>query len=315
MMKNKKTMSVIGVAAGVCILTSAAFANYQTANGYEALKQSLFNLPKYENYTMDFDFAVSTDGTTIATVSEYQEFDKASELSHSKGESTTADGESYSNENWSQDGKDIWKNSDGTYQGVDDVIFSGGMSSLGLTGNEETDQKIIRFLELLSDTLVGDLKNNFVCVEDGENSATYEVNLTSVQIPELVNAGLGAVFSMQNYYYDTAEYYEDAELSEPDRIVQNLGSDPRVDSVKCRFTVNKDNTLQNGEMTVVFAGEDKNGARHDFTVNGTLDFSNVGTTTVQKLDLNSVDVEFLGTGESADVESEYEITVEDDIAE
>lgn len=294
-MKNKKKLSIISAIAGVCILSTAAFANYQTANGYEALKKSLLNPPQYENYTMNFDFSVSSDGNDFTSASILQEFDNTSELSHTKELSSSFDSGEYTYESWRQDGMDIWRSVDGEYTGVNDTVFSGGLSSFGFSGNEETDKKIIKFLELLSDTLVGDLKNNFVCIEDGEDTATYEVNLTSVQIPELVNAGLGAVFSMQNYYYDTSEYYETTELTESDKVFQNLGSDPRVDSVQCKFTVNKDNTLKNGDMTVVFAGADKNGTSHNFTINTSLAFSNVGTTTVQKLDLNSVNVDFLDT--------------------
>ena len=43
--------------------------------------------------------------------------------------------------------------------------------------------------------MIGDLKNNIIYVSGDDNSSTYEMNLDAIQIPEVANAGLSAMFS------------------------------------------------------------------------------------------------------------------------
>lgn len=304
-MKNKKTMSLIGAGVGVCILGTAALANYSTTNGYEALKQTLLYPTDVPNYTMRIEGTMSYDGTELASGTYLLETDADSALEHSKTESTTVDGVNSLSEDWQQDGMNIWYNDyNEGYLGIRNAgdFFASTLLPAVETGDEKTDSKIKTFMSLLADTFVGDLRNNFVCVDDGEDAATYEVNLSSVQIPELVNAGLGAMLSLQNYTYETSEYYQDNELTDTDVMVRSMAEDARVESISAVFTIGHDNMIRNGECSVVFAGEDENGASHSFTVNGKLSVTDIGTTEVQKLDINSVDIEFLDV-EPVDTES------------
>lgn len=310
-MKNKKTMSLIGAGVGVCILGTAALANYSTTNGYEALKQTLLYPADVPNYTMNIEGTISYDGAELASGTYLREMDADSALEHSKTESTTVNGKNSLHEDWQQDGMNIWYNDynedylgirDEGYLGIRDAgdFFASTLLPAVETGDEKTDSKIKTFMSLLADTFVGDLRNNFVCVDDGEDAATYEVNLSSVQIPELVNAGLGAMFSLQNYTYETSGYYQDNELTDTDVMVRSMAEDARVESISAVFTIGHDNVIRNGECSVVFAGKDENGASHSFTVNGKLSVTDIGTTEVQKLDINSVDIEFLDVTESED---------------
>lgn len=54
---------------------------------------------------------------------------------------------------------------------------------------------MVNFVELIADTMIGDLKNNIIYVSGDDNSSTYEMNLDAIQIPEVANAGLSAMFS------------------------------------------------------------------------------------------------------------------------
>ena len=44
---------------------------------------------------------------------------------------------------------------------------------------------MVNFVELIGDTMIGDLKNNIIYVSGDDNSSTYEMNLDAIQIPEV----------------------------------------------------------------------------------------------------------------------------------
>lgn len=284
-MKNKKSMAIIGTVVGVCILGTAAFANYQTANGYEALKKSLLNLPSYENYTMDVEASISADGKQLQASDMTVQADAASELMYSSSLGTYSDSQ-YTDKSWYQDGKRIHYDSESdSYSGYS-TNFVQPLTGANFSSDEKANKNVTRFVELMADTIVGDLKNNFVCLEDGEETSTYEVNLSAIQIPELINAGLAAMCSVSADGWDTSEMPEDT------KALVSMGDNPLVESAKCTFTVNKDNSIKNIDAEVVFAGVGDDGQRHDVTVSGKLDISNVGTTTVEKLDTSKVNIHF-----------------------
>ena len=51
-MKKTKNIAIICAVTGACVLTTAAFASYQTANGYDTLKKSILNTIDYTNCTV-----------------------------------------------------------------------------------------------------------------------------------------------------------------------------------------------------------------------------------------------------------------------
>lgn len=289
------------------MLATAAFANYQTMNGYEALKKTLLNWNAYSNCTADMNFTVSADGVELASNSEYVEIDSANKQKFSQSEVNSMNSEGWTDKAWYDGNKYyFWDSNTGEYYGWEnDVYMTSSIMGISLTGNEKTDQKMIKFMELLADTVVGDLRNNFVCIEDNEDNAVYEVNLTSIQIPELINAGLGVMTSgMTSSYSDMdAEY-----IGDETKAFLSLGDDPVVESVKCKFDVAKDNTINSLEAEVVFAGTDTRGQNHTLSVNGNIKITNKGTTKVQMLDVNANNVKFYN--DNGYVEDEYTVDTE-----
>ena len=138
--------------------------------------------------------------------------------------------------------------------------------------DNETMGKIIRFVELAGDTLVGDLKNNIVYVSGDDDSASYEINLDAIQIPELANAGLSAFFSTlaQNTYNQDDPY-------------MILGTDPIVKSAFLHFTVDNEGRLTEAKGNVTVSG---NG--HEAAVDLYLTMSDYGTTVPQRIDISSM---------------------------
>lgn len=272
---NKKNIAIISAVTGACMLTTAAVASYRTMNGYDALKKSVLSTMDYKNCTLSRSMAMNVDGDEKMKAEFLEELDLENKRSHVLSKASTAGKEIDLSDSYQIDNTKYVRCSDkdntfDTYQinyimpnlwGIDDE-------------DKATAEKIIRFAELTFDTIVGDLKNNFVCTEDSDESVSYSISLDSVQIPELVNAGLSMVFSMSNNSINA----DSSDLSEDDSYYYTklLGDDPILDKVKLDFTLNKDGTFRNAAMAVSFTGND-----HTMNFNITCDISNVGTTAVK----------------------------------
>ena len=148
----------------------------------------------------------------------------------------------------------------------------------------------------MADTLVGDLKNNIVYVSGDDNSSTYEIKLEGIQIPELVNAGLSAMFSSMNQY---SSYNEDD-------VFLKLGTDPVVKSASLTFTVDREGRLLDETGTFTLAGFGEDGASHEACVTETLKID-YGTAKPEKIDispLKNVDYHSAGADHSVSVDED-----------
>lgn len=293
-MKKSKNIAIVCAVTGVCVLTSAAFASYQTANGYDALKKSLINTIDYKNCTVSANLKMSVDDKELTNYSASSMIDADNKMQYSSTkESGIGSSEMY--------GYSAYTTKDYRYTkyGSDDYYvrsdyYGNAPSNLWDIDDESrpTLNKVVRFMELASDTVVGDLKNNFVCTEDTDDHTSYSLTLDSVQIPEIVNAGLSMVFSMSNnsssYYID----YDDNgnpiqhEYTEDDLqyYTAKLGNDPVVDSINMNYSLNKDGSFSDGNMVVVFTGNDESGNRHTMTFDVNLSITDIGTTVITPIE-------------------------------
>lgn len=279
--KSKKITAVIGIATGAVILAGAAFASYNTSNGYDTGKLAVKGLMSNENYTAEMTTTFNVDGEEIESIRFKEEYDRDGDV---QCHNETWYSDQRLAQSWYQDGKEIriQNTSDGTKVYVYPVEMSYGAGvfdiSQGLTDEDrKTQDKIIRFVELVGDTLVGDLKNNIVYVGGDDNSATYEMNLSSVQIPEFVNAGISALFSefsMEDY--------------DPDDFTTGLAEDPFISSVTLKFTVDNQGRLLDGRFSGTLTGKDKNGQSHNAEGVMTLKMSDYGTTVPERIDMQTL---------------------------
>ncbi|MGN0106096.1 MAG: hypothetical protein ACI4A5_00180 [Hominilimicola sp.] len=281
--KNKKITMAVGMAVGVTILAGAVFAGYNTSNGYEVGKTALKGLMKNENYTTNMEFKMSVDGVEIAKNNMTELYDRNGDVKLNRTESSTSDTTYIDNNTeykaYTQDGMyissiyysdgeshtTVYKGETGRGKGAFDEFYS--------TDEEEknTTNKVVRFVELAADTFVGDLKNNIVYVSGDDDSSTYEINLDVVQIPELVNAGLSAMFSSMNQYDNEDPYMV-------------LGIDPIVKNFSMKFTVDKEGRLTDGEANITMSGND-----HEAAVDIALKMSDYGTTQPQRVDISTLE--------------------------
>lgn len=278
--KKKLTMA-IGMAVGVTVLAGAAFASYNTSNGYEVGKNAIKGLLNNENYTANLEIKMSADGSEIGKTSIQELYDRNGDVRLNrieKDESNSDYSGSREYKEYSQDGTYISVyNADGEEQtsvyggDIGDVNMGNGnfdeMNNMN-DSDKETADKIVRFAELAADTFVGDLKNNIVYVSGDDDSATYEINLDAVQIPELVNAGLSVMFSSMNRY---------------DSPYMVLGTDPIVKNAFLKFTVDSEGRLTAADANVTMSGDGHEAA---IDISGTI--SDYGTTKPQRVDFSTL---------------------------
>ena len=145
---------------------------------------------------------------------------------------------------------------------------------------------MVNFVELIGDTLIGDLKNNIIYVSGDDNSSTYEMNLDAIQIPEVANAGLSVMFNPTGDAYDDSEPYT------------LLGTDPIVKNVSVKFTVDNEGRFTNLNAEASMIGNDSNGEKHEAAISITLDMSDYGTTKPERVDISTLpNVEYSNNSE------------------
>lgn len=279
-MKKTKLTATIALALGVTIFAGAALANYSTASGYDTFKTAAKGLLKNENYTMNAKLSFSLDGEEKAgdEITELYDRDGDVKLNRIEKNSSTAY-KCYSQDNtyvsiYEQNGEQHTT----VYDNAAEYMGRGALDSMTDVNDDDkkTADKIIRFAELAADTFVGDLKNNIVYVSGDDNGAEYEMNLDSVQIPELVNAGLSAMFSAVN----TSNRDFDEEDRDP---FLALGTDPIVKNASLKFAVDNE-----GRFTHVLAVISAVGNGHEGAVSIELNLSDYGTTKPERVDINSL---------------------------
>lgn len=276
-MKVTKKVAAVAAVVGVCVLATTSLAVYNTGNGYDNLKKAILGTAKYTNCTVNAKGTLSVDGNEYVT--EYmKKLDVANKQSHvisndsygSYYEGYYTDGKEYSRSPYSE-GFTYWER-DFTQKNL------WGMD----IDEDKTLSKAIRFFELGMDTVVGDLKSNIVCTESNDEYTSYSLELDYMQIPELVQAGLGVIGSS---YSTEGQTYEVNAANMP----YLLGEDPIVNSFAMDYTINNDGTLRNGEMRIEFSGKDGNGQSHTANVKLNVEFTNVGTTVVEPVDVSNAE--------------------------
>lgn len=289
---KKRMTTAIGMSVGITLLTGAAFASYNTSNGYEIGKTAVKGLMQNENYTAECRVALLIDGENVNTTTFKELYDRNGDVKVNRTDkSETCDAYKYymganQYEEYVQDNDHIsvYHRDDGTEEsnvskGYGEYYTRGTFDLMNVNDDEddkEMQSKIIRFTELVADTFVGDLKNNIVYVSGDDGSSSYEMNLDAVQIPEVVNAGLSAMFSAVN----ASNQNLDAEYQDP---FMQFGTDPIIKNVSLKFTVDGEGRLTNAEASSTLSG---NG--HEGTVEFELKLYDYGTTQPQRIDVSTL---------------------------
>lgn len=201
-MKKRNRLTVC-LAAGVMILAVSATAAFGSVNGYSTYKEAVKKLAlKTDNVTMNGTMSFAMDGKERMT---YQMDGSLAGTNHAFHTVATAGGvtamDTYST---TLNGVSTSFQADASYYHTYKTETDSATTNLmGIEADDEMSNRLINFMEIAADTVVGDLKNNFVQVGEKDGSTLYQVNISKSQVPSLVNAGLSlmaySVAEQDNY--------------------------------------------------------------------------------------------------------------------
>ena len=214
---KKRSRLMVCLVAGVLILAVSATAAFGSVNGYAKYKTALKALAMEEdNFTAAGTLAVKMDGKEIMKVK--ADYAMAAP-DYALSTTATQNGKTFTEYTGSVGGVYTWYPDDDTYCQYDQD--EGQKNFLGFDAGDEMQKRLVTFMELAADTVVGDLKNNFVEVGSENGSTLYQVNIANSQVPSLVNAGLSlfacalaedqstvSTVRYEDYDANTFAYYE-----------------------------------------------------------------------------------------------------------
>lgn len=278
-MKSKKIKTIMITAlTGCALLSVTVVASASGASGYETYKSAAKNLVVTSNATISTSFEVKDNGTSDISGTGVEKLDgtnnssitnikigdvtKETETSRIDGKTIVKDGENY----YSRDGKVNEKNN----RMEKKFDASSSRAKLG---------------EMVLDTLVGDVKNQFVV--DGD---TISVNLEGSQIPELAKLAISATAEEQNNKKanNKVEAGKDG-LKEALNSIPNLKN---IDVKSLSMTAKVDgNTLTDNSFKIVITGDDESGVSHEVEVSVDAAISAVNSTKADSIDTTGKQVQ------------------------
>lgn len=190
-MKKRKRLTICLV-AGVLILAVSATAAFGSVNGYSRYKEAVKALAlETDNFSAQCTMVMTCDGETVMNLETQYAMDGVNNATHSKEWRMGNDVSEYYSTRL--DGVDTWFN-------TKDIVYyqSGNLNDsdtaaenlLGIDTDDEMMDRLVNFTEIAADTVMGELKNNFVQVGTENGSTLYQVEIAKNQVPSLVNAGL-----------------------------------------------------------------------------------------------------------------------------
>jgi len=278
-MKSKKIKTIMVTALTGCMLLSVtAVASASGASGYETYKSAAKNLAVTSNATFQTSFEVKDNGNTDISGTSVEKLEgtnnssitnikigdvtKETETSRIDGKSIVKDGENY----YSRDNNGKEKN----VRVEKKIDNSSSKSKLG---------------EMVLDTLVGEVKNQFVV--DGD---TISVNLEGAQIPELAKLAISAATEEANNKKDFNKGEDSKDgLKDALKSITNL-KNVDVKSLSMTAKVNG-STLTDNAFKIVITGEDESGVSHEFEVSADTTISGVNSTKADSIDTTGKQVQ------------------------
>ena len=182
---KRMTRGIVCGLVGVLVLSVSAFAAYGSTSGYGKYKDALTKLVlDTDNVTMKLSAGVSYDGDTPFKTAMVYKYDGKNFSRHEKTVSSIDDNSG----DWYYSVIDgtatqFWADNN-TY---DQYPYEGETSFFDMG---EYSDKMVKFLSVFADTVVGDLKNNVVLVNDEDGIRSYSMDVTADQVPALISAGL-----------------------------------------------------------------------------------------------------------------------------
>ena len=215
---KKRNRITVCLVAGVLILAVSAGAAFGSVNGYSTYKEAVKALAlKTDNVTMQGSMKATLDGKEFVSMTGEMAIDGKNKSSHVI--SSEFGGQKEERYDTTLNNTDTWFNADSkyysqyTFQTDDTTEKTSGL--LGISTDDEMTNRMVNFMEIAADTVMGDLKNNFVQLGKDGDKTQYPIEISKDQVPSLVNAGLSlfAYSVAADEGTDWGVYYEDYNAS------------------------------------------------------------------------------------------------------
>lgn len=221
---KKHSKLTVCLVVGLLVLSVSAMAAFGSVNGYSRYKDAVKTLAlKTDNFTANAAVTVSVDGQQVVNQDYSCQKDGKNQATHSK--STEPNGTTF--ERWTTvlDGQETWYGSNDKDYYYTDAASGNTSVLLGTSSDQELNSRMVNFAEIAADTVVGDLKNNFVQTGSDANGDTYTVDIAENQVPPLINAGLSLLaYSMSTNRGEVSFVnYEDYNTSGKDYFEKTTG--------------------------------------------------------------------------------------------
>jgi len=278
-MKSKKIKTIVITALTGCMLLSVtAFASANGASGYQTYKDAIKNIVTTKNATITTAFSVKDNGNTTISGTGVEKLEGTNNSSDTKITigSTTNDVETSS-----VNGQTIVKDGENYYSRAG----NDKMRNVNMEKKFDESSSKTKLGEMVLDTLVGDVKNQFVV--DGD---TISLKLEGAQIPELAKLAISAAVEEKNSKKanDKVDTGKDG-MKEAFNTIPNLKN---VDIKSLSMTAKVDGTnLTDNAFKIVITGEDESGVTHEFEVSSDFVITNVNSTKADSIDITGKQIQ------------------------
>lgn len=278
-MKSKKIKTIVITALTGCMLLAVTVsASASGASGYETYKSAVRELVTTRNATFSTSFEVKDNGNTDISGNSVEKLEGANSSSNTE----VKIGDVTKNTETSRvDGETVIKEGENYYS-----MGNSAKGNIG-RGNRRIDASSSRAKlgEMVLDTLVGDVKNQFVV--DGDK---ISVKLEGTQIPELAKLAISAAVEEQN----DKKSYNKGELANDElrKAISDIPTLKNVDIKSLSLTAKVDgNTLSENDVKIVITGEDEKGVSHEFELSVNTAVSNLNSTKADSIDTTGKQVQ------------------------
>lgn len=216
---KKRNRITVCLVAGVLILAVSAGAAFGSVNGYSTYKEAVKALAlKTDNVTMQGSMKATLDGKEFVSMTGEMAIDGKNKSSHVISSEFGGQKDEYYDTTLGN--TDTWFNADSKYYREytydNDQTAEDRNNLLGVSADDEMSKRMVNFMEIAADTVMGDLKNNFVQLGKDGDKTQYQIEISKDQVPSLVNAGLSlfAYSVAADEGSDWGVYYENYSASE-----------------------------------------------------------------------------------------------------
>ena len=205
-MRKNVTVRIACLVVALVVLGGAVAFAAAMGSPYETLKRAMLDAVTYRNATTEGMTTISINGVVQEVSGAYTVCGDSSSLSYYFDENGArnsfryfANGLSVSQSYMAEDGTK-WYSAYVSPQYAEYSYIYNNTGMFAIFSAADRDSARMRFMELVIDALVGDLKNN-VTMTSENGVRLVQGTLTENQVPELVKAGIDMLVEQSSMYY------------------------------------------------------------------------------------------------------------------